>query len=56
MKLKSYYGCVSLKGRIVKSLGIYDATDIKKARILAQADAIRKGLNYKLVKVESIEK
>lgn len=53
MKAKYFLGYIETPKEI-KEIGVYLAVREAEATIMAQADAIKMGINYKLVMVEEV--
>ena len=51
MKTKRYLAWIEVDDKGRETLGIYNAFEKKQALIRAQSDAIKIGIDYKLVKV-----
>jgi len=51
MKHNKYTAWVEIRGKVNEMLGSYYAFTIAEARIHARSDAIKRGFDYKLVKI-----
>jgi len=55
MKHNEYNAWIELSGKVKRMLGTYYAFGLKEAKIHAMSDAIKMGLDYKLVKIVEVE-